>query len=138
MWRNEGTLPVRIMEANFSPRDFDPRPDDVLHYQVISEWPFATPDHAIVMTVIEVTLHPEGSLTADTVPGLAMLKVESGRLVAVDVDGEGNPLPPVELGQATRFLNSFPPGRVFRSGNDEPVSLLLVTITDANVLGTGR
>jgi hypothetical protein len=66
-----------------------------------------------------------------------MLKVESGRLVAIDVDGYGNPLPPAELGQATRFLGSFPPGRIFRSGNDEPVRLLLVTIADANPLGTG-
>jgi hypothetical protein len=44
---------------------------------------------------------------------------------------------PVELGQATLFLGSFPPGRVFRSGNDEPVRLLLVTIADANPLRAG-
>jgi hypothetical protein len=137
LWRNDGAHPVRILEATFASREIQPQPAGVLNYQVISEWPYAKPDHPIIMNVIEVTLHPEGSLPIERVPGLAMLKVESGRLVAIDVDDAGNSLPPLELGQATRFLGSFPPGRVFRSGNDEPVKLLLVTILDANPLGAG-
>ena len=138
LWRNDGSYPVRLLEATFASRDYRRQPagSGVLNYSVISDWPNATPDHPVVMSVIEVMLHPEGALPAETVPGLALLKVESGRLVAIDVDGVGNPLPPVELGQATRYLGSFPPGRVFRSGNDEPVKLLLVTIKDANPLGT--
>jgi hypothetical protein len=136
-WRNEGSHPVRLLEATFASRDVQPQPAGVLHYPVISDGPTTRPDRPVVMTVIEVTLHPEGSLPAASVPGLAMLKVESGRLVAIDVDGYGNPLPPSELGHATRTLGAFPPGRVFRSGNDEPVRLLLVTIADANPLGTG-
>lgn len=137
LWRNEGSHPVRLLEATFASRDVQPQPSGVLAYPVISDGPLAKPDQPVVMTVFEITLHPEGELLATSVPGLAMLKVESGRLVAIDVDGYGNPLPPAELGQATRFLGSFPPGRIFRSGNDEPVSLLLVTIADANPLGTG-
>jgi hypothetical protein len=136
LWRNEGTHPARILEAAYASRDVQPQATGVLHYPVISDGPTTKPDRPVVMTLIEITLHPEGALPAASVPGLAMLKVESGRLVAIDVDGLGNPLPPVELGQATRFLGSFPPGRVFRSGNDEPVRLLLVTIADANPLGT--
>jgi len=136
-WQNNGTYPVRILEATFASRDVQPQPAGVLHYPVISDGPATKPNGPVVMTVIELTLHPEGTLLATSVPGLAMLKVESGRLVAIDVDGFGNPLAPVELGQATRFLSSFPPGRVFRSGNDEPVQLLLVTIADANPLGGG-
>jgi hypothetical protein len=132
LWRNDGAHPVRILEATFASREVQPQPAGVLNYRVIDEWPYAKPDHPVVMSVIEVTLHPEGSLPADSVPGLTMLKVESGRLVAID----GDPTSPVELGQATRFLRSFPPGRVFRSGDEKPVRLLLVTIQDANPLGT--
>jgi hypothetical protein len=135
LWRNDGDFPVRVMEAAITSRDSTQTAPGVLAYDVISDYSYPKPDRPVVMSVIEITLHPEGMLTADTIPGLAMLKVESGRLVAIDVDGLGNPLPPVELGQATRFLNSFPPGRVFRSGNVEPVKLLLVTIRDANPLG---
>lgn len=136
-WQNDGAYPVRLLEATFASRDVQPQPAGVLQYPVISDGPTSKPAGPVVMTVIELTLHPEGALLATSVPGLAMLKVESGRLVAIDVDGYGNPLAPVELGQATRFLGSFPPGRVFRSGNDEPVRLLLVTIADANPLGAG-
>lgn len=136
-WRNDGTAPVRVMEATFASRDLDPPAEGGLVYQVIDEWPYQNPDHPLLVSVIAITLHPEGALSAETIPGLAMLKVESGRLAAIDVDGLGNPLPPILLGQGTRFLNSFPPGRTFRSGNDEPVRLLLVTITDANPLAPG-
>jgi hypothetical protein len=132
LWRNDGAHPVRILEATFASREVQPQPAGVLNYRIIDEWPYAKPNHPVVMSVIEVTLHPEGSLSADAVPGLTMLKVESGRLVAID----GDPLRPVELGQATRFLRSFPPGRVFHSGDEKPVRLLLVTIQDADPLGT--
>jgi hypothetical protein len=136
-WQNDGASPVRLLEATFASRDVQSQPAGVLQYPVISDGPTAKPDGPVVMTVIELTLLPEGALLATNVPGLAMLKVESGRLVAIDVDGYGTPLTPVELGQATRFLGSFPPGRVFRTGNDEPVRLLLVTVADANPLGAG-
>lgn len=135
-WRNDGSHPVRILEATFASRDVRPQPPGVLRFPVISDPSNASLNAPLVMRVIEVTLHPEGALPADLIPGLIMIKVESGRLVAVDVDSHGNQLPPVQLGQATRFLGSFPPGRVFRSGNSEPVQLLLVTLADANLLGT--
>ena len=138
LWRNEGTVPVRILEAKVKRNDVSARGDGVLNYTVVSESPFVRPDHPITVTVVQVTLHPGAELVADAVPGLEMMKVEAGRLVAVDVDGAGNPLPPVVVGEATRLHRSFLPGRVFRSGNDEPVSLLLVTIGDANPLGVGR
>jgi hypothetical protein len=136
-WRNAGTQPVRILEATFATREIQPQPAGVLHYSVISDWPTPKPDRPVVMRVIEATLQPDAILTATSDPGLAMLKVESGRLVAIDVDELGSPRPPAELGQATRSLDSFPPGRVFRSGNDEPVTLLLVTIADVNPLEPG-
>lgn len=137
LWRNDGDHPVRILEATFAPREVQPQPAGVLNYRVIDEWPYATPDLPVIMSVIKITLHPDGALPADAVPGMAMLKPEAGRLVAIDVDGAGNPLPPIGVTQATRFLGSFPPGRVFRSGNNAPVTLLLVTIQDANPLGAG-
>jgi hypothetical protein len=137
LWRNDGDHPVRILEATFARREVQPQPAGVLNYGVIDEWPYATPDLPVIMSVIKITLHPEGALPADAVPGMAMLKPEAGRLVAIDIDGAGNPLPPIGVTQATRFLGSFPPGRVFRSGNNEPVTLLLVTIQDANPLGAG-
>lgn len=89
------------------------------------------------VTSYQITLLPEGRLRVDSVPGLEMLKVESGRLVAVDVDSDGNPSPPVSLGQGTRPLGSFPPGRVFRSANDQPVKLILVTFANTNPLQPG-
>lgn len=135
LWRNDGDFPVRVMEAAITSRDTPQTAPGVLAYDVISDYSYPKPDRPVVMSVISITLHPEGTLTAAAIPGLAMLKVEAGRLVAIDVDGMGNPQPPVGLGQATRFLQSFPPGRVFRSGNDEPVKLLVVTIQDANPLG---
>jgi hypothetical protein len=138
LWRNEGAHPVRLLEATFASRDVQPQPAGILHYPVISDGQHASPDRPVIMTVIEIALHPEGELPVESVPGLAMLKVEAGRLVAIDIDDLGNPLPPVVLGQASRFLGSFPPGRVFRSGNHEPVRLLLVTIADANPLSSGR
>lgn len=137
LWRNNGAIPVRILEAKIKRGDVGARGDGVLAYTVVSESPFPKPDHPIVMTVVQVTLQPGTNLVADRVPGLEMLKVESGRLVAVDVDGQGHRLPPVMVGEATKSLRSFPPGRVFRSGDDQPVSLLLVTIANANPLGVG-
>jgi hypothetical protein len=137
LWRNTSTVPVRIVEAKVERGDVSVSGDGVLNYTVIGESPFAKPDHPIAMTVFEVTLQPGADLSASTIPGLEMLKVEAGRLVAVDVDGDGNPTPPTLVGDATRVLRSIAPGRVFRSGNDQPVSLLLVTITDAHPLGAG-
>jgi hypothetical protein len=134
LWRNDGTEPVRVLESFIGYWDAPPSVAGVLRYTVVED-DFAGSDSPVEITVFQATLQPGADLPADAVTGMQMLKVESGRLVAVDVDGDGNLLPPVELGQATHFLNSFPPGRVFRSGNDEPVSLLLVTVTDANPLG---
>lgn len=135
LWRNDGAIPVRVLEAKIRGGDKLSFPDSgVLNYTVIDEYPFARPDHPIVMTVFQITLEPGVDLAADAIPGLEMLKVEAGRLVAIDVDEEGRPLSPVVLGQATRALLALPPGRVFRSGNDEPVSLLLVTIAGRNPL----
>jgi hypothetical protein len=134
LWRNDGDTPVRVLEAKVRIGATYLGHSGVLNYSVISEWPFTRPDHPIVMTVFQMTLEPDIDLAADAIPGLLMLKVEAGRLVAVDVDDDGNLLPSVELGQATRYLGSFPPGRVFRGGNDEPVSVLLVTIAGRNPL----
>ncbi len=94
-WQNHEAYPVRVLEATFASRDVQPQPAGVLHYPVISDGPMSKPNGPVVMTVIGLTLHPEGALLATSVPDLAMLKVESGRLVAVDVDGYGNPLAPV-------------------------------------------
>jgi hypothetical protein len=137
LWRNTGNIPVRIVEAKIKRDDVSISGDGVLNYTVIGESTFAKPDHPIVMTVFQVTLQPGAELSAGTFRGLEMLKVEAGRLVAVDVDGDGNATPPILVGDATRRLDSFPPGRVFRGGNDQPVSLLLVTIADAHPLGAG-
>lgn len=139
LWRNDGDTPVRILEARIRKGDVAVLGDGVLHYTVISESPIARPEFPIVMSVYQVTLKPGADLVASTVPGLEMLKVEQGRLVAVDIDGVGSSSAPVNLGQATRLLESFPPGRVFRSGNGEPVSLLLVTISgDSPLAATPR
>jgi hypothetical protein len=137
LWRNTGTVPVRIVEAKVKRNDVATSAEGVLDYSVIAESPFAKPDHPIVMTVRQVTLQPGAELSASTVPGLEMLKVEAGRLVMVNVDGDGHATAPILLSDATRLLGSFPAGRVFRSGNDQPVSLLLVTIADAHPLGAG-
>jgi hypothetical protein len=135
LWRNDGSAPVRVFEAkiNSGDRAFPTAPG-VLNYTVVDEYPIARPDQPIVMTVFQITLKPGVDLVVDAIPGLEMLKVERGRLVAIDVDEEGHPLPPVVLGQATRGLLALPPGRVFRSGNVEPVTLLLVTISGHNPL----
>jgi hypothetical protein len=135
LWRNDGATPVRVLEAKIDRGDRAfPVSRGVLNYTVVDEYPIARPDHPAVMTVFQITLEPGVDLAADAIPGLEMLKVEGGRLVAIDVDEEGRPLPSVVLGQATRALLSFPPGRVFRSGNGEPVTLLLVTIGGRNPL----
>lgn len=134
LWRNNGTEPVRILELLIGYWDARPSVAGVLRYTVIDEG-IARPDGPLEMAIFQLTLQPGADLSADAVSGLEMLKVEAGRLVAVDIDSEGNPAPPIIEGWATQEFKSFPPGRVFRSGNDEPVSLLLVTITDANPLG---
>jgi hypothetical protein len=134
-WRNSGNMPVRILEAKVKRGDVPAGGDGILNYGVITESPFAKPGYPIAMSVLRVTLQPGAELGASDVPGLEMLKVEAGRLAAIDVDGEGAPLPPTLVGDATRVLRSFPPGRVFRNSTDQPVSLLLVTIRDAHPLG---
>ena len=136
-WRITGTIPVRILEATVKRGGVSAFGDGILNYSVISESSFAKPGYPIAITVRQITLQPGAELAASAVPGLEMLKVESGRLVAVDIDGDDVPLPPMLVGDATRVLSSFPPGRVFRSGTDRPVSLLLVTIRDAHPLGAG-
>ncbi len=135
-WQNEGTHPVRLLEATFASRDVQSQPDGVLLYPVISDGSTSNPEDPVVMTVVELTLHPEGALPVTSIPGLVMLKVESGRLMAIDVDASGTHRPAGELGQATQFLGSFPPSRIFRSGNDEAVQLLVVMIGEASPLGT--
>jgi len=133
-WWNSGTVPVRILEAKVKRGDVPAAGDGILDYSVISESPFAKPGYPIAMTVLQVRLQPGAELAASAVPGLEMLKVEAGRLVAIDVDSEATRLPPKLVGDATRVLRSFPPGRVFRNSTDHPVSLLLVTIRDAHPL----
>jgi hypothetical protein len=137
-WQNDGEHPVRLLEATFASRDVQAQPAGILLYPVISDGSTSHLKGPIVMTVMEFTLRPEGVLPAASIPGLVMLKVESGRLMAVDVDPAGTPRPAGELGQATQFLGSFPPGRRFRSSNDEPVRLLVVTIGEASPLGMDR
>ena len=111
-WRNTGTVPVRILEAKIKKGDVAARGDGVLNYTVIGGSPLVSPDRPIEMTVFQVTLQPGADLAADSIPGLDMLKVEAGRLVAVDVDGEGHPLPPVEPrpGQHGFSTHSYPAG----------------------------
>ena len=133
LWRNTGATPVRILDASIKGRESAPPVAGVLNYTVTSEFPFARPDHPIVMTVFRVTLQPGAELSASDVPGLEMLNVEAGRLIAVDAGDDGSPLPPIVVGEATRLLGSFPPDRVFRSANDEPVSLLIVTIANSDL-----
>lgn len=137
VWRNTGTEVVRILEAKIRTPLVGFPPEGTLNYTVIMEEFIPTPSRPAVMNVYQITLLPEGRLRVDSVPGLEMLKVESGRLVAVDVDSDGNPSPPVSLGQGTRPLGSFPPGRVFRSANDQPVKLILVTFANTNPLQPG-
>jgi hypothetical protein len=135
LWRNTGATPVRILDARIKKRESAPPVEGVLNYTVVSEFPFPRPDHPIAVNVFRLTLQPGAELSASDVPGLEMLNVEAGRLVAVDAGDDGSPLPPIVVGEATRLLGSFLPDRVFRSSNDEPVSLLLVTIGDADLLG---
>jgi hypothetical protein len=123
---------VLSLEAKFQALLVGFPPDGALNYTVIVEEFIPTPSRPVVMSVYQITLLPEARLRVDSVPGLEMLKVEAGRLVAVDVDADGNPLPPGPLGQGTGSLGSFPPGRVFRSANDRPVTLILVTFANTN------
>ncbi|MDQ3227375.1 MAG: hypothetical protein M3Q50_12175 [Chloroflexota bacterium] len=122
LWRNAGAIPVRLLEAKIRTNLTAFPGRGVLNYVVV-EQSIPTPTRPVIMNVFQITLQPEAVLTADTISGLEMLKVEAGRLVAIDVDREGNALPPKLLGQGTRQLDSFPPGRAFRSGNDEPVTI---------------
>nr|MBA3451359.1 hypothetical protein [Chloroflexia bacterium] len=85
-WQNTAATPLRILEAKFRTVILRSLRGGVLGYTVVVEDAIPTPEHPVVMTVFQITLQPEAVLTADTISGLEMLKVESGRLVAVDVD----------------------------------------------------
>jgi hypothetical protein len=137
IWRNGGTEVVRLLEAKIRTPIVGFPPAGALNYTVIMQEFIPTPSRPVVVSVHQITLQPEGRLRVEAVPGLEMLKVEAGRLVAVDVDNEGNPLPSVSLGQGTRVLGSFPPGRVFRGANDQPVTVILVTFANTNPLRPG-
>lgn len=137
LWQNADVDVVRILEASIRTTLVGFAPKGALNYTVVSEEAIPRPDRPLVMNVFQITMQPEAALPSDTISGLEMLKVESGRLVAIDIDEEGNAFPPVSLGQGTRLLGSFPPGRVFRSANDQPVTVMLVTIANTNPLRPG-
>ena len=130
-WRNGGTTPTSILQAGIMTTGLDWQATVAgrSYQELLGEYE-SLPFHAPVeMTLRLVTLSHDASLAVDAVPGLEMLAVASGNLVAIDATAQGTAAAPFAFDKGTATQGNFRPGRVFRSAAGEPVTLLLLTIT---------
>jgi hypothetical protein len=99
--------------------------------ELLGEYGMTPPTPPVTVTVRRMTLTGEETLAVDAVPGLEMLRVETGQLVAVDPAPPGTIAAPYAFEKGTAAQSNFRPGRVFRSADGAPATLLLMTITPA-------
>jgi hypothetical protein len=133
-WRNDGTTPVSVLQAGImtSGLDWQASLTGRTYEELLGEYG-SVPFHApVVMTVSRVTLSGGETLAVDATPGLEMLTVETGNLVAIDAAGSGKTITPFAFDKGTASQGNFRPGRVFRGADGTPVTLLLMTITPAD------
>jgi hypothetical protein len=133
-WRNEGATPVSVLETGVmtSGLDWETTLAGRSYEEIIGEYGSVLLHPPVQMTVRRVTLSRDATLAVDATPGLEMLSVEAGNLVAVDAAAPGTPATPFAFDDGTVMQGNFRPGRVFRSADGAPVTLLLMTITQAD------
>jgi hypothetical protein len=133
-WRNTGTVPVSVIDAGIttSGTGWGRIPGAVTYEQLVAEYQFKAQALPLAMTVHRVTLKPGENLATDTIPGLEMLWVESGNLVALDHTEAETSVAPFAFDKGTKEAGNLRTGRVFQSADDKPVTLLVMTITPAD------
>jgi hypothetical protein len=133
-WRNSGTVSVSMIAAGIttSGTGWGSIPADIAYDEVVAEYRFQAPTLPLAMSVHRLTLQPGETMGVDAVPGLEMLWVESGNLVALDRAGAETPAAPFAFDKGTREGGNLRSGRVFQSGDGEAVTLLVMTLTPAD------
>jgi hypothetical protein len=134
-WRNNGTIPVSVLDAGITTTGSgwaDTFRSGISVASLVEEAQFSQRHDAITMTVSRLTLQPGKTLAADALPGIEMLWVDSGNMVAVDATSAGTAAP-FAFDKGSKLQGSFRPGRVFRSADNSPVTMLVMTITPAEM-----
>jgi hypothetical protein len=135
VWRNTGADPVRVLDAAMTTPSTSlgwasSSQNGVNAGSLVEEAQFTKPHTPIALILSRVTLQPGETLAADAFPGLEMLWVESGTMVAVDTTSSGT-APPFAFDKGSKRQGSFRPGRIFRSADNQPVTMLVMTLTPA-------
>lgn len=135
LWRNNGADPAIILDAAITTPSTSlgwssSSQNGVNSGSLVEEAQFTAPQTPITMTLSRVTLEPGETLAADALPNIEMLWVASGTMTATDTTSSGT-APPFAFDKGSTLQRSFPPGRIFRSADDQPVTLLVMTITPA-------
>jgi len=134
-WSNHGKDPASVLDAGITTSGTglgwsSSSLNGVESGSLVEEAQFSQRHNAITMTVSRLTLQPGKTLAADALPGIEMLWVDSGNMVAVDATSAGTAAP-FAFDKGSKLQGSFRPGRVFRSADNSPVTLLVMTITPA-------
>jgi hypothetical protein len=132
-WRNDGTTPVTVLNAGITSYSYgwEGPADGVSYDEIVAEYSFVPPELPFELTVRRLTLQPSATLPVDAVPELEMLWVEAGHLLAVDAATPTRTARSVPFDFGTAENGNFRPGRVFRSADGAPVTLLVLTVTSA-------
>jgi quercetin dioxygenase-like cupin family protein len=131
-WRNDGTTPVSVLDAamaSYTSGWFTTAPG-ITYDEILGEYFYVPPKPPFDIAVRRITLPPGTTLAVDATPGLEMLQVESGSLIALD-PVPGTTAPPFAFDAGTMENRNFRPGRVFRSADNSPVTMLVMTIAPA-------
>jgi hypothetical protein len=142
-WRNDGERPTVIIATRITTLDEGLPPSGIARQLLVYDLAFVPPIPPFLLTVRRVTLSATAELAVDAVPGLRLLYVESGQLEARDsqpaATGAAQHTSPTTT-KSFRVVNgagvtrTFPSGRIFQAAGGDPVTLVLMTITDGNPL----
>jgi hypothetical protein len=133
-WSNTGAVPVSVVDAGIttSGTGWGRIPADIIYDELVAEYQFRAQTMPLAATVHRVSLKPGETLSVDAVAGLEMLWVESGNLVALDRAEAETSAAPFAFDKGTKEAGNLRAGRVFQSADDEPVTLLVMTIIPAD------
>ena len=139
-WRNNGATSTSILHAGISTSELGTFPRGVHREQLIDQWVTSPPIAPTVMTVRYLTLDAGASFSPEQVTGLQGLYVETGSLEVLVGDGQGAPRGNLVLPERAsrtvggRGYKAIPANWILRNAGDEPVTLLISTVTPTNPL----
>jgi hypothetical protein len=151
-WRNESSQPVTVLDAMIATSgtllDWPPDPPGVADTLLVGSCtynPTNLPNAPTAIGLHRLTLQPGAALPASRIAGLTLLAVEGGTLTVVDPGTAPGATPGsfvIPAGDGRIFggteYREVPAGWVLRNASGNAVHVLLMTMTPADPLQTGR